>query len=373
MTTTTPAVLDHRALNRAYLARQMLLSRHRTSASAAIESLVGLQSQQPVPPYYGLWTRLADFRPEELSRLISERAVTRIVVMRGTVHLVTADDALALRPWVQPCLDRGMRSAWGKDLAGIELSALAGAARELLGARHLSTTELGGLLGERWPGHSPSLLVNAARVLLPLVQVPPRGLWGRSARTTYATAESWLGRPLVPEPPAGELVVRYLAAFGPATVKDVQAWSGLTRLRETMARLRPRLAVFRDTAGRELFDLPEAPRPGPDTPAPVRYLAPYDNAILSHADRTRIIDDAGRRAIATKNAVIPGTVLVDGFVRGAWRIDERRGTATLTVQPFTPLTARQRDELAEEGERLLAFGAETAGERLIRFAEPLGG
>lgn len=267
MTTTAPAVLDHRALNRAYLARQMLLSRHRMSARAAIESLVGLQSQQPVPPYYGLWTRLADFRPEELSRLISERAVTRIVVMRGTVHLVTADDALALRPWVQPCLDRGMRSAWGKDLAGIELSALAGAARELLGARHLTTTELGGLLGERWPDHSPSTLVNAARVLLPLVQVPPRGLWGRSARTTYATAESWLGRPLVPEPPAEELVVRYLAAFGPATVQDIQAWSGLTRLRETVARLRPRLAVFRDTAGRELFDLPEAPRPG-RTPPP---------------------------------------------------------------------------------------------------------
>ncbi|OLZ71642.1 hypothetical protein AV521_12060 [Streptomyces sp. IMTB 2501] len=363
--------LSREALNRAFLDRQMLLRRRTMSVPEAIEHLVGLQAQAPTPPYYGLWTRLTDFRQDELAALLTGRDAVRIALMRGTVHLVTARDCLAIRPWVQPFMERSLRTTFGKDLGDIDFGELAAAGRELVEEEPRSTAELGKLLQERWPDRTASTLVNAVRALLPLVQVPPRGIWGASGQTTYATAQMWLGAPLEPEPAPDREVLRYLAAFGPATVKDIQAWSGLTRLREVTERLRPRLVTFRDSSGAELFDLPDAPRPDPDTPAPVRYLAPYDNAILSHADRTRIISDQDRRAIATKNAVIPGTILVDGFVHGVWRVEQERSAATLHVQPFRPLPAARRAELEEEGARLLTFAADGAETHHVRVAATL--
>jgi Winged helix DNA-binding domain len=364
-------VIGRRALNRAFLARQLLLERRATSALDAVGHLMGLQAQAPTPPYYGLWTRLADFRPEELSALLSDRRAVRITLMRGTVHLVGERDCRALRPWVQPFLDRVAETAYGKDLSGVDRAELVAAARTALAERPRTTAELGALLHSRWPDNPAQALGNAARCLLPLVQIPPRGLWGRSGRTTYATAEDWLGGPLDAAPDPAALVLRYLAAFGPATVKDVQAWSGLTRLRAVTEALRPRLVALRDEAGNEFLDLPEAPRPGPDASAPVRLLAPYDNAILAHADRTRIISDAHRRAIATKNGVIPGTVLVDGFVRGTWRLDTHRAHAHLEVSLFAAVARRERIALAEEGERLLAFAAPGTPEssRALTIAE----
>ncbi len=362
-------VLGREALNRAFLERQMLLSRRDVPALDAVEHLVGLQAQAPNPPYYGLWSRLADFRPEELSRLLTGRQVVRIVVMRGTVHLVSARDCRSLRPWTQPLLERGLRSTFGRRIGGLDLDQVTAAARELLAERPRTTAELGELLTERWPEQSAQTLVNVVRCLLPVVQTPPRGVWGRTGQTAYATARDWLGVPLEERPDPGRLVMRYLAAFGPATVRDVQAWSGLSRLGEVTRGLKDRLAVFRDESGRELLDLPDAPRPDPGTPAPVRFLAPYDNAILSHADRTRIISDEHRLAIRTKNAVIPGTVLVGGFVRGAWRIDRERAAPVLTVQLFAPVRAGERAELAQEGERLLGFGAAPDAAGVIRFAD----
>ncbi|MGW9023934.1 winged helix DNA-binding domain-containing protein [Streptomyces sp. NPDC055722] len=372
MATTSPRpadVLERRALNRAFLARQLLLARRTMPAEEALEHLVGLQAQAPIPPYYGLWTRLEGFRPAELAGLLTERRAVRIALMRGTVHLVTSADCRRLRPCLQPFMQRSLITTFGKDLHGLDPAKVAAAGRELLEQSPLTVGDLSASLRTTWPDHPASALGNVVRSLLPVVQIPPRGVWGQSGQTTYATAEDWLGAPLDPEPDVDALVLRYLAAFGPATVKDIQAWSGLTRLRAVTERLRPQLVSFRDEDGRELWDLPGAPRPDPDAPAPVRYLAPYDNAILSHADRTRIISDEHRKAIATKNAVIPGTILVDGFVAGAWRTDRARGATTLDVQLFHPVSKRRGAELAEEGERLLLFASDGAAGRELRITE----
>ncbi|MFD9095987.1 winged helix DNA-binding domain-containing protein [Streptomyces collinus] len=372
MAATSPqpvGVLDRRALNRAFLARQLLLARRAMPAQEALEQLVGMQAQAPMPPYFGLWTRLADFRPAELAGLLTERRAVRIALMRGTVHLVTAADCRALRPCLQPFMERSLATTFGKDLHGLDPAEIAAAGRALLERSPLTVGDLSAALRETWPDRPAGALGNVVRNLLPVVQTPPRGVWGRSGRTTYATAEDWLGAPLDSEPDLDSLVLRCLAAFGPATVKDVQAWSGLTRLRAVIERLRPRLVSFRDEDGRELWDLPGAPRPDAGTPAPVRYLAPYDNAILSHADRTRIISDEHRRAIATRNGLIPGTILVDGFVAGTWRTGGARGATTLDVELFHPVSGRRRAELAEEGERLLLFASDGAAGGEPRIAD----
>ncbi|WP_112469777.1 winged helix DNA-binding domain-containing protein [Streptomyces triticisoli] len=369
-TATQPAgVLDRRALNRAFLARQLLLSRRTMPAEDALEHLVGLQAQAPIPPYYGLWTRLEDFRPAELAGLLTGRRAVRIALMRGTVHLVSSADCRKLRPCVQPFLERSLITTFGKDLNGLDPAKVATAGRELLEEAPHTVGDLSASLRTAWPDRPAAALGNVVRSLLPVVQIPPRGVWGQGGQPTYVMAEDWLGAPLDPEPDIDALVLRYLAAFGPATVKDVQAWSGLTRLRAVTERLRPRLVSFRDEDGRELLDLPDAPRPDPGTPAPVRYLAPYDNAILSHADRTRIISDEHRKAIATKNAVIPGTILVDGFVAGAWRIDRTRASTALDVQLFSPVGKRRRAELVAEGERLLLFASDGAAACELRIAD----
>jgi hypothetical protein len=327
-----------------------------------------MQAQAPDPPYVGLWTRLEGFRPDDLSRLVEERAVVRIALMRSTIHLVTARDCLALRPLLQSVIDRGFRGGFGLRLEGVDTAALAEAARELVEERPRTFAEIGAALGERWPDRDPAALSAAAR--LPLVQVPPRGLWGRSGPAAHTTAEAWLGRPLDPDYPVDELVLRYLAAFGPASVADVQTWSGLTRLKDAVERLRPGLLVFRDEGGRELFDLPDAPRPDPDTPAPARFMAEWDNVLLSHADRSRIVAEEHRGRIYTVNGVMPGTILVDGFVAGTWKIERSRGAATLRVESFAPLAADDEAALAAEGERLLDFAAAEIPAREVRLAAP---
>jgi hypothetical protein len=363
-------VLGPRELNRATLERQMLLRRRKLSAVEAIELLVGMQAQAPAPPYVGLWTRLKDFHPDELARMILERRAVRIALMRNTVHLVSARDCLALRPLMQPVFDRTLYSTRANraHLEGIDIESLVAAGRALLEEKPRTAKELGELLQEQWPERDPASLARAIRHLVPLVQVPPRGLWGKSGPAAHTTAEAWLGRSLDPAPSLEETILRYLGAFGPATVKDVQTWSGLTRLSEVIERLRPRLRIFRDESGKELFDVPDAPLPDPDTPAPPRFLPEFDNLILSHANRTRVIAEEYRKAIASKNGMVPASVLVDGFVRGTWKTERSRGKATLEIKPFEPLTKGDRNALAEEGERLIRFtGAESYE---IRFAEP---
>ncbi|HKX24931.1 MAG TPA: winged helix DNA-binding domain-containing protein [Actinomycetota bacterium] len=330
--------------------------------------MVGLQAQEPEDPYVGLWTRLEGFRPEELSRLIAERKAVRIGLMRATIHLVTARDCLALRPLLQPVLERAYASSpFTGAAAGVDLAKLLAVSRALYEDRPRTAKEMRALIGERWPDRDPGSLVHAVRFLLPLVQVPPRGLWRASAQVTQTTAPAWLGRPLERSPSPDRAVLRYLAAFGPATVGDVRTWSGLTGLREVIERLRPGLITFRDEKGRELFDLPDAPRPDPDTPAPPRFLPQFDNVALSHEDRSRIIDPGHRRFLLEEGAGGYGGLLVDGFARGTWRVTEDGDTATLQIRQLDRLTAGERTAVTEEGARLVAFLTEDGRAHDVRF------
>ncbi|MFF7948332.1 winged helix DNA-binding domain-containing protein [Streptomyces griseorubiginosus] len=363
-TTTSAPVLGTRALNRATLDRQLLLRRSGMSAKAAVGHLLGLQAQNVKPPYYALAARLDGFAPEELSALMADREVVRIVTMRSTIHTHTAEDCLTLRPLVQPARDREL-THFRKGLQGVDLDRLAALARDLVESEPRTMKELREALLVEWPDADPQALSVAARCKLPLVQVTPRGLWGRSGQVTLTTAEHWLGRPADTAPPAEHrptdparptptpapdaTVLRYLAAFGPASVKDMQTWAGLTRLREAFERLRPELRVFRDEQGVELFDLPDAPRPAEDTPAPPRFLPEFDNLLLSHADRTRVVPkEYWGRSWQGNQAYC--TLLVDGFLAGVWKLNGD----TLVVEPFGRLTRAQREEVEGEGQRMLA-------------------
>ncbi|MGY5044216.1 winged helix DNA-binding domain-containing protein [Streptomyces sp. 900105755] len=363
-------VLGTRALNRATLDRQLLLRRSPRSAEEAVAHLVGLQAQNVRPPYYALAARLDGFAPEQLSGLMANREVVRIVTLRSTVHTHTAADALALRPLVQPARTREL-TAFRKGLAGVDLDRLAALARDLVEAEPRTMAGLREALREEWPDADPQSLAVAARCTLPLVQVTPRGLWGRSGQVALTTAEHWLGRPAEPAPAAEALdaaVLRYLAAFGPASVRDTQTWAGLTRLRPAFERLRPRLLTFRDETGAELFDLPDAPRPDPATPAPPRFLPEFDNLLLSHADRTRVVPPE-HRGRAWRGNQAHRTLLVDGFLAGVWKLTED----ALVVETFGPPGggavaggAADRAAILAEGERMLA--ALHPGERYdIRF------
>jgi hypothetical protein len=355
-------VLSQRALNRALLERQHLLRRRKASAAEEIEHLVGMQAQVPNSPYVGLWTRLEGFQPDKLADLINKRRAVRLGLMRNTIHLVTARDCLEQRPHFQSLFERGWQtSSFGRNLAGIDMSAVIAEATVLMKDRPRTFAELGKLLQRRWPEREASSLAYAIRYLVPIVQVPPRGIWGKSAQPSWTSTDLWLGRPLAPEPSIDKLVVRYLTAFGPATVADVSAWSGLTGLRDVVERLRPRLRTFRDERGRELFDVPDGPLPDPDTPAPPRFLPEYDNLLLGHHDRTRVIDHAYRYVI------FAGTLLVDGFVHATWNVKKTRGGATLTIEPLRRLSKVDRIEVSEEGERLLKFVAGEATARDVRI------
>jgi len=353
-----PPTLSSRALNRAFLARQLLLRREPCAVEAALEHLVGLQAQAPLAPYVGLWSRLAAFRPEALSRLLESHAAVRTPLLRTTLHLVTRRDARALRPLLQPVLERGFASGspFGRRLAGVDLAPVLALGRRLVEEAPRTVVELGRLLRERWPRRDGEAMAQAVRYLLPLVQVPPRGLWGQGGPAAWTTLSAWVPGPAKAAPATPErLVRRYLRAFGPASVKDAEHWSWLRPLGAAMERLRPRLRVFRDAGGRELFDLPEAPRPDPETPAPPRLLPEFDNALLSHHDRARIIAEAHRTRVFTR-----GAALVDGFVCGAWTIERRGKAAALRLELFRRLAPREREALCEEAARLLAFAAPEA-------------
>ncbi|MFE9555206.1 winged helix DNA-binding domain-containing protein [Streptomyces sp. NPDC006703] len=364
-------VLSARALNRATLDRQLLLRRgDALSPLDAVAHLLGLQAQNVKPPYFALWSRLAGFRPEALSELMEARDVVRIVTLRSTIHLHTADDALTLRPLVQAARDRELNS-FRAGLAGVDRDRLGATVRTLVEERPYTMKELREVLVKEWPDADPFALSVAARCVLPLVQVTPRGLWGRSGQVALTTVEHWLGRSPAPVPELDETVLRYLGAFGPASVKDMQAWSGLTRLAAAFERLRPALAVFQDENGVELFDLPDASRPPEDVPAPPRFLPEFDNLLLSHADRARVVP-AEYRGRSWNGNQAHRTLLLDGFLAGIWRIEEAKGgAAVLTVQPFGALGRARRAEVAEEGARLLA-DMTSATSCDVRFGEFAG-
>ncbi len=366
-------VLSRRELNRATLARQLLLERESVSARDVVELLVGLQGQASLPPYVGLWSRIAGFDPNELGCLLLEREAVRLTLMRGTVHLVTVRDAAILRPLVQPVIERAHNGAFGRRMAGADTERLAARARELLDDEPLTARELGRRLVAEGVGDDVEAIGNASRVYAPLVQVTPRGAWGKSGQAKYATFESWTGGRLEDSPSLDDVLLRYLRAFGPATVMDAQSWSGLTRLREAFDRLRPRLVTFRDEDGKELFDVPEAPRPDPDTPAPVRFLGEFDNVLLGHADRRRSIPDGFPWQEMLAEGRFVSNFLVDGMLRGTWRLDrDGKRSATLLLRAFGELASADRRAVVDEARRLVDLVAWDASSTEVRFQPRVG-
>jgi Winged helix DNA-binding domain len=363
-------MLTLRELNRATLARQMLLDRQGVSVLDAVGRLAGLQAQLPSPPYVGLWTRLRGFQRADLTRLLEERRVVRATLMRATLHLMTAEDYLLLRPALQPALTRSMNSIAGKRLEGLDVDRLVEAARAYFEEGSYSFADLRPLLSEVEPDRDKSALAYAVRTRLPLVQVPSGDVWGYSGKASFTTAEKWLGKsPSGSEDPR-DLLLQYLAAFGPATVRDVQTWSGRMQLKQPIEEMRAELRTFRDEQGKELFDLPDAPLPSGDIPAPPRFVPDYDNLVLSHADRRRVISDEHRKKVFLSAARVRATFLIDGFVSGAWKVEKNRKDATLQLEPFEPLSTEDRDALSDEGERLVRFlaepqGAESFGVRFV--------
>ena len=368
-------VLDLRTLNRTLLRRQLLLDRAALSAEQAVGHLVAMQAQAPDPPYLGLWTRLRDFALQDLSDAVLQRRVVRIALHRNTIHLVTAADCLALRPVLQPVLERAFKTAFQPRLAGADPAELAAFGRELVEREPLTFSALGKALAERWPDADPTALAQSVRQLVPLVQVPPRGVWGSSGQPAHTSAEVWLGAQLSPDAAPDDMVLRYLAAFGPASVRDAQVWCGLTRLNEVVRRQGDRLRRYRDENGVELLDLADAELAGPDADAPVRLLPEFDNILLSHQDRSRVLPEAYKSLVFTINGLIKSTVLVDGFVAGRWRIERGKKDgvkeALLLVEPFARMSKPVRAQVAAEATRLLEVAAADADTRDVRFAAPL--
>ncbi|MEU9580758.1 winged helix DNA-binding domain-containing protein [Streptomyces chilikensis] len=348
-------VLDNRALNRATLARQHLLARTDASVPEAVAHLCGLQAQEPQEPFIGLWSRLTDFAPGRLDDALTGRTVVRTHLMRRTVHLVTADDALAWRARHDTMLRQRVLATYRSELAGIDVDEVAAAGRAVTADRQPRTMrELVQALEDRWPGPPRRVLGELlVAALVPMAQLPPRGLWRQRAGVRNLPLATWLGRDVDPLPtgdddPVGQrLLRRYLAAYGPAAGADLRAWCGLAGLPTAVKACREELVVFRDERGRELFDLPDAPRPHPDTPAPVRFLPAFDNAVLGYHDRSRIIDAAHLGLSVAGHR----TVLVDGRVTATWTVRDQR----LRISPLRPLTAPEQEAVRAEAEDLAAF------------------
>jgi len=352
-------ILNRRLLNRALLARQHLLARADISVPQALNRLIALQAQAAPAPYFALWARLKTFAPHDLSAPIEDFGVARGTLMRGTLHLATAADFAAIRPLIQPGLDRFLTagSVHGRALAGLDQAEVALAARDLLRQGPLTATQLREALAARWPDRDAQSLAMAARIHVPMLQLPPRGLWGRGGQPTLAAMADRLEAP-EPGLTVADLVLRYLAAFGPASVADAQLWLGLSLLASTFQALRSSLVVFHDENGQELFDLPGADRPAGETDAPVRFLGEFDNVLLAHADRTRIMSGAHKRRLYTANGIVRAAVLVDGFTAGRWRIEDGKAESVLRIDLFEAVAKSVTEALAKEGERLLAFAAD---------------
>jgi hypothetical protein len=371
----TGDVLTKRQLNRTTLDRHMLLQKKRMSALEAVEHLLGLQAQEQLPPYIALYNRLDGFNPQELSAHIADRTAVRLTLMRGTVHLVSVADALKLRPLIQPVLDRMYKGGvWSKGVKGHDLAALKEAGRKLVEDTPMTTKQLGAALQPLWPDNDAQSMAYAMHTLAPMVHVPPRGLWQGVGQTTVTTLEHWLGRELDPAPSIEEYVRRYLAVFGPASVMDMQAWCGLTRLGEVFDRLRPELRTYQDENGRELFDLVTSELADPDLPAPIRFNPVYDNLFISHADRSRLGPREFAKMMVAANGFV-STFMVDGFFRGRWEMKrDKKKTATLSIMPFA--TALSRGEAADveaEAARLMDFIAGDVETRTVMMLPPQTG
>lgn len=348
-------VLSDRALNRATLARQLLLDRHKMPVVKAIEQVLALQAQVPRPPHVGLWSRLHNFERDHLIDPLHARALVRATTMRGTIHIMSAKDFLAFRGALQPQLTAGWKAVAGKAPVP-PIEKLVAAGQKFLGRDGYTFNEIRAHLVKQFPKSHDRIMGYAVRTHVPLVQVPTReDDWGFPADAAFALADGWLKTPVGEGAGAAALILRYLAAFGPATAADIQTWTGMRGIAELIAPLRPQLITFKDERGRELFDLPKAPRPDADTAAPVRFLPEYDSVMIAHSDRSRIVDDKFRKVLITKNLIIPATFLVDGRIAGTWKLERKKTAATVLLAPLVPLSKKARRELEEEGEALARF------------------
>ncbi len=361
--------LTLRELNRTTLARQLLLERAMMPVPAAIERLVGLQAQQASSPYVGLWTRLQDFRRDDLARLLEDRTIVKATLMRSTLHLFTTQDYLRFRATLQPVLTNAFDSIFKGLKDKFDTEQLVAVARPYIAEKPRTFAEITAALLELMPEYEAGALRYGVRTHLPLVQVPIAKGWSFPGNPQFALAESWLDRPIPFEQDLRTLILRYLAAFGPARVTDMQTWSGLPKLKEFFETLRSELVTYRDEQGVELFDLPELPLLPADTPAPERFLPEFDNLLLSHSNRTRVVADAHRPKVYLPGLRVAATFLVDGFVSGVWTTAKKKGIATLTLAPFEALTAQNRQALMDEGDKLIRFVEVDAKSFEVKFAE----
>jgi Winged helix DNA-binding domain len=363
-------VLTARELGRATLARQLLLERHELRAVEAVERLAGMQAQEPGQPYIGLWARLEGFESDELSSAIEERKIVRATAMRGTVHLLPARDYVRLQPAIAAALEGDMARYLASRLEGVDVAALVEDGRALFAKEDsMSAAALRDALAKRHPEADVRAIAAVVRTSLPLVRVPDGGRWGFTPKAPFTDAERWIGRPLRKRTDRSGLVRSYLAAFGPASVRDAETWLGGGGLADVFEKLGLELARFKDEGGRDLFDLKDAPRPSGDEPAPVRLLPEFDNLVLAHADRTRVISDGHRKSLTTKNLRVRATALVDGRVAAFWTLEKSRGTATVVVEPLGRLRAADRKAILAEAEALAAFVEPTAKRHAARVAK----
>lgn len=349
-----PPRVSTRELNRATLARQSLLERVEAPVTQMVERLAGLQAQEARPPFVGLWTRLRGFDPDDLRVALHDGSLVRAPWLRGTLHLVSAEDYRAHRSALQPALAAAM-GVLGARADGLDVDALIPAALEILRAGPLTFNQLRPQLAERFPDVNERALGYATRTQLPLIMVPSDDPWGFPRTASFAPAAHRLAGPLDDDPDPRPLLRTYLAAFGPASAADAQTWSGLAGLAPIFESMVQDLVVLRDERGTTLYDLPDAPRPGADADAPTRLLPDFDNLVLAHADRSRVVAHEHRPRLVTRNLRVRATFLVDGSVAGTWSVEMRRGVATMVFAPFGPISRTALRDLGREAGGLLAL------------------
>lgn len=356
--TAKPQTLDQRVLNRTFLARQMLLKRETATAVEAIERLNGLQAQEARPPFLGLWSRLDGFAREDLLRALADRTVVKATFTRGTLHLVSAADYLTFRATHAAVLEAAMLPDMKEMAKIVPVTELIAAARRVLADGPATFAELRAELAKRWPDLNERHMGYAVRLNLPLVATPDNSQWGGKAGAAFALADVWLGKAPAEEARVEGLIRRYLAAFGPATVADIQTFTGFKGLKAVVEGMD--LAEHRNVAGRTLYDVKDGLLTDADARAPARFLPDFDGVMLGHADRTRVISDEDRQRLGNKNLRVPAVFLIDGFAAGSWSLAATKTKATLTVVPCGTLAKGVRDELVAEGEALLRFVAPEA-------------
>jgi hypothetical protein len=353
-------VLTQRDLNRALLARQLLLERVRKPLPRAVEQMGGIQAQYAPSAYIGLWSRVEGFERDALTRALQRKAVVQATVLRGTIHVVSRRDFWPWRTAVHETDDAWLRRV-RPDLSGRARAAADRKLRAALADDPRKRDERVARDGkDGWFASS-----------VDLVRVPPSGTWEQRRADLYALAESWIG-PNDADADAGRelLVRRYLAAFGPAAVPDVRSWSRLTRDQVERALERIGARSFRDEDGKTLFDVPRAPLPDADTPAPPRFLPTWDAVLLVHARRTGVLPEEYRpRIFNTKLPFSMHTFLLDGSVAGAWKVERSKDKAELVLQPFAPVPRQRRESLRDEAERLVRWHEDDAVSYAVRWTK----